>query len=871
MINKLNIFLIFFFISITFVKSIIAEELFFDSPEILVLENGNLLKSPKGGKVTTDSNIIIFGDKFEFNKISSILTTTGNVRVFNNNNNTETKSDNLVYDKNEEILTAFGNVSILDKNKNILLEADKSVYFKKSDIFKAYDNVTIKDMTNQIILETNEIIYERKKEKITSINDTKIFVKNEYNIDTSDITFLIKDDQVFANTLTTLKDINNNIYSADNFRYYLNKKIFRGKKLKILTKENDEYYFEDGVVDLVSKEVVGKDLKAYFNKQFSNNDLNTGLNEPRLKGNSGFSDEDKTIVKKGAFTVCKSRGDKCPPWVIEAREIKHDKNKKIVYYKDAWLKLYNIPVTYYPRFFHPDPTVERQTGFLKPSTNQSKELGSSIYLPYFYVLSDSQDLTFKPRFFEDDKSILQTEFRNVSKNTYSIADFSFSSGHKSYGTDDKASRSHLFAKSVIDLNSKHYDKSKLNINFEKTTNDTYLKLFKLESPLLIDRDLSTTTSNLIFTANKNDLDIQSSISIYEKLSGSNSDRYEFILPDYSLSKSIDTDDYPGFLEFYSSGSHNIFDTNKSETRVINDLNYASESLILDNGIKNDYDIFFKNSNAIGKNSSTFESSLDQEFLTTFLYKSTFPLKKNGISFDDYLIPKAIFRYSPNGMNEKTNAGLDIGNIFANNRIGSSDTFESGKSLTIGFEYNKEKKSDQSKVLSAQLGTIYRLNAEENLGSDNSMNKKNSDIVGNINLEPIDDNYIDYNFAMNNNLNTFNSHSISLQTSVNNFVTKWDYIENFVGTNTIHKISFDGGYEFDDFRRIGFSTSRNKNINFTEYYNAYYQYQNDCLTAKIAYNKSFYEDRDIKPNETLFLSLSIIPLGGYDSRNLLGGY
>ena len=96
-------------------------------------------------------------------------------------------------------------------------------------------------------------------------------------------------------------------------------------------------------------------------------------------------------------------------------------------------------------------------------------------------------------------------------------------------------------------------------------------------------------------------------------------------------------------------------------------------------------------------------------------------------------------------------------------------------------------------------------------------------------------------------------------------------ENFVGTNTIHKVSFDGGYEFDNFRKIGFSTSRNKNINFTEYYDAYYQYQNDCLTAKIAYNKSFYEDRDIKPNETLFLSLTIIPLVGYDSRNLLGGY
>ena len=39
--------------------------------------------------------------------------------------------------------------------------------------------------------------------------------------------------------------------------------------------------------------------------------------------------------------------------------------------------------------------------------------------------------------------------------------------------------------------------------------------------------------------------------------------------------------------------------------------------------------------------------------------------------------------------------------------------------------------------------------------------------------------------MNNNLNTFNSHN-KPQTSVDNFVTKWNYIENFVGTNTIRQ-------------------------------------------------------------------------------------
>ena len=53
------------------------------------------------------------------------------------------------------------------------------------------------------------------------------------------------------------------------------------------------------------------------------------------------------------------------PWSIEAKEIKHDKNKKQLIYDNALLKVYNIPVLYFPKFFHPDPSVKRQSG-LKP-------------------------------------------------------------------------------------------------------------------------------------------------------------------------------------------------------------------------------------------------------------------------------------------------------------------------------------------------------------------------------------------------------------------------------------------------------------------------------------------------------------------------
>ena len=67
-------------------------------------------------------------------------------------------------------------------------------------------------------------------------------------------------------------------------------------------------------------------------------------------------------MNKGIFTSCKET-DSCPPWSIKADKIIHDKKKKQITYDNAILNFYKIPVLYFRKFFHPDPTVNRQTGF----------------------------------------------------------------------------------------------------------------------------------------------------------------------------------------------------------------------------------------------------------------------------------------------------------------------------------------------------------------------------------------------------------------------------------------------------------------------------------------------------------------------------
>ena len=47
----------------------------------------------------------------------------------------------------------------------------------------------------------------------------------------------------------------------------------------------------------------------------------------------------------------------------------------------------------------------------------------------------------------------------------------------------------------------------------------------------------------------------------------------------------------------------------------------------------------------------------------------------------------------------------------------------------------------------------------------------------------------------------------------------------------------------------------------------YQYENDCLKAELEYNKQFYTDGDLKPEEELFFSITIIPFSKLSSTNL----
>ena len=171
--------------------------------------------------------------------------------------------------------------------------------------------------------------------------------------------------------------------------------------------------------------MVGSDISVILDQQ------NFGVSEksdPRFVANDIFVSKNKTTLSKGVFTVCQKREGKCPPWSMKAKKIIHDKVKKNIYYEHATLKVYDVPIFYFPKFFHPDPTVKRQSGFLFPSLTNSTTMGAGFSLPYYWAISNDKDFTFAPKYYSQENVLFLNEDRQAFRNGFLTLDTGYTEG-----------------------------------------------------------------------------------------------------------------------------------------------------------------------------------------------------------------------------------------------------------------------------------------------------------------------------------------------------------------------------------------------------------------------------------------------------------
>ena len=863
----LNKFKILIFILFIFQFNILqAQDQFnFDVTEIEIKENGNKFFGLKRGTITTDSGLVINADKFIYDKIPNILDAQGNVKIIDKFNNHTIYTNKITYLKNDEIIFTKGDSKAVNDNTVILAQEFK--YFKKTNLLIAKNKVTINDPDEDIVIFSQEITYDQNKNVIFTEGFTEARVQNKYNFYSKNVFYNKQNAELSSKKKTQVLDDKYNLYELDKFNYSKKEFLLKGENVKIKTNFNsninsDEYFFESGFFDLDNRNFNASNTKISMQKSIFGNIEN----DPRLFGVTSFKEGKITQVNKGMFTSCKKR-EGCPPWSIQAQKIIHDKKKKQLIYDHAFIKVYDFPIVYFPKFFHPDPTVKRQSGLLKPILNESETLGSSLQLPYFKIISTDRDITFRPNIFNNNIFMLQNEYREKTENSTLIADFAFTNGYKSSSSNKKKSISHLFAKYKSNLNLNNFISSKLNINLEKVTNDTYLKVFDGNlSEMAVRPDKNNLISSIDLSLEHDDFNFSTGLTSYETLSGKNSDRYQYVLPYFNFSKNLFENQDLFNISFNSSGSNNLKNTNNLRSRIVNDINIESNDYIFDSGLKNKFGTYLKNLNTTGKNDDLYKSSPQVELMGIFEMSSSLPLIKYGEMFNDYIEPKISFRFNPSNMKDYSNSSrkINTSNIFEINRLGLTDTFEEGKSLTIGFEYKKERIENINNYFGFKVGSVFRHDDEVRIPSSSSI-KQSGDLIGSIQSNLNKNLNFSYDFAIDNNYKTFEYNSFNADFNFNKFSTGIKFIEENGKIGDANSIENTLRYNFDENNYLSFNTRRNRKISFTEYYNLIYEYKNDCLTAGIKYNKIFYQDRDLLPTENFMISITLFPLTTYETN------
>jgi len=113
-----------------------------------------------------------------------------------------------------------------------------------------------------------------------------------------------------------------------------------------------------------------------------------------------------------ACEVCRDDGSvMTPTWRIKALRVVQDTERKVIRYRHALLEIKGVPIFYMPYFQIPDPSVERQSGFLPPQIGQNDRIGLFADIPYYFALSDHYDATLMPKITGQDGILWQGEYR----------------------------------------------------------------------------------------------------------------------------------------------------------------------------------------------------------------------------------------------------------------------------------------------------------------------------------------------------------------------------------------------------------------------------------------------------------------------------
>jgi len=227
--------------------------------------------------------------------------------------------------------------------------------------------------TAQMLVQADEIRYDTNNEVVSAVGNVQIY----YNGATIEADRVIYDQR----TKRLRAEGNARLTEADG-------KVSYGETMDL----SDDY--RDGFIDSLRLETANETRMAATRAD------RTGANY--------------TVFQSGVYTACEPCRDdprKPPLWQVKAVRIIHNEQEKMVYFENAAVEFFGVPLMWFPYLAEPDPSVKQKTGVLVPNYSSSTAYGFGIDIPYYFALAPNYDLTLTPRVTTTQGLLMQSEFR----------------------------------------------------------------------------------------------------------------------------------------------------------------------------------------------------------------------------------------------------------------------------------------------------------------------------------------------------------------------------------------------------------------------------------------------------------------------------
>ena len=185
---------------------------------------------------------------------------------------------------------------------------------------------------------------------------------------------------------------------------------------------------------------------------------------------------------------------------------------------------------------------------------------------------------------------------------------------------------------------------------------------------------------------------------------------------------------------------------------------------------------------------------------------------------------------------------------------------------MGLEF-KRIDEEGSDIIDFKIANVLKSKDNIKLPTKSKLNKTRSDLFGSLGYNLNNNLKIGYDFSYDRDLDHSNLNGLNFDFNLNNIFTNFYYYSTDNDLGLSETISNSTIINLNDENSLEFNTTKDLIDDFTEYYNLMYSYLTDCISINLNYNKSFYRDGNLEPNESLSFLVKIIPFTELGVPNL----